>query len=344
MATVRRNLVPGTAVIDAISHHVPAGRETNDDLARVLDTSHEWIMTRTGIAARARAALDEPTSALAAAAGKTALARSSVAGVDALILATTTPDMKCPATAPVVAQVLGLPEIAAFDVNSACTGFLAGLATACGLIAAGNAGSVLLIGAEKYSSIIHREDRATSPIFGDGAGAMVLRAGSPGEAGAVGDIVLGSDGSLRDLIYVKSGGSQYPHDAATASRDHYLRMEGRATYRHAVSRMVEACQRSLKARSMTAGEIDFLVAHQANARILKETARVLGIPEERAVIDLEDIGNTAAASIPIALSRAWHKGMLTGGETVLLAAFGAGASWGATIVRWPRLGGAGRVI
>jgi 3-oxoacyl-[acyl-carrier-protein] synthase III len=329
--------VPGAAVVDAIGHYIPAGRETNDDLARVLDTSDEWIRTRTGIAARSRAAGDEPTSALAAAAGKVALARSSVARVDAVIVATTTPDMKCPATAPVVADALGLRETAAFDVNSACAGFLAGLATAAGLIAAGNVTTVLLIGAEKYSSIIYRQDPGTAPIFGDGAGAVVLREGRQDEAGAVGQVVLGSDGSLWDLIYVRSGGSQYPQDGATGPHDPYLRMQGRATYRHAIGRMVEACQRSLKERSMTAEDIDFLVAHQANARILREVARDLGISEERAVVDLEDIGNTAAASIPIALSRAWQNGTLTGGETVLLTAFGAGASWGATILRWPSL-------
>lgn len=329
--------MPRAAIVDAIGHYIPAARETNDELARVIDTSDEWIRTRTGIAARSRGAPDEPTSALAAAAGRAALARSSAPAVDTLIVATTTPDMKCPATAPVVADMLGLREAATFDVNSACTGFLAGLAVGSGLIATANSTSVLLIGADKYSSIVHREDRGTAPIFGDAAGAMVLRAGTHDDPSAVGRVILGSDGSLWDLAHVKSGGSRYPRDERTGTHDSYLRMEGRATYRHAVAHMVESCQQCLKARSMTTEDIDFLVAHQANVRILKEVARELGIPEERAIVDLRDIGNTAAASIPVALSRAWIGGTLSGGETLLLTAFGAGASWGATILRWPEL-------
>ncbi|HEX6497450.1 MAG TPA: beta-ketoacyl-ACP synthase III [Micromonosporaceae bacterium] len=329
--------MPDAAVIDAIGHYIPAGRETNDELARVIDTSDEWIRTRTGIAARSRAAADEPTSALAATAGRAALARSMLARVDSVVVATTTPDMKCPATAPVVADALGLGEAGTFDVNSACTGFLAGLAAASGLIAAGHSASVLLIGAEKYSSIVDRHDRATAPIFADGAGAVVLRAGRPDEPGAIGQVVLGSDGALWKLTHVKSGGSKHPWQDGSDEHDPYIRMEGRATYRQATTRMVESCQLALKARSMSVEDVDFLVAHQANVRILKEVARELGIPEERAVVDLADIGNTAAASIPIALSRAWCNGTLRGGETLLLTAFGAGTSWGATVLRWPRL-------
>jgi 3-oxoacyl-[acyl-carrier-protein] synthase-3 len=328
--------VTGTAVIDAVGHYVPAGRQSNEELARAIDTSDAWIRARTGIGARSRAAADEPTSAIAAAAGAAALARASVPGVDAVVVATTTPDSTCPATAPIVADRLNLGEPAAFDVNAACTGFLAGLATASGLIAAGHAAAVLLIGAEKYSSIIDGADRTTAPIFGDGAGAVVLRRGDADEDGAISQIQLGSDGAHRDLAHVPSGGSRHPWHAA-GPHDPYFRMDGRATYRQATARMVEACRLALKTRSMAIDDVDLLVAHQANARILREVARDLGIPEERAVVDLADIGNTAAASIPIALSRAWLGGTLTAGATVLLTAFGAGASWGATVVRWPRL-------
>ncbi|MFI9450243.1 beta-ketoacyl-ACP synthase III [Amycolatopsis sp. NPDC052450] len=325
------------AVVDAIGHFLPEGRETNEELASRIDTSDEWIRTRTGIAARSRADADQPTSELATSAGRDALRRASVDDVDTVIVATTTPDMKCPATAPVVADALGLAGAATFDINSACTGFLAGLATASGLIATGNARSVLLIGAEKYSSIIYPYDRGTAPIFGDGAAAMVLRPGTAREWGSIGRVHLGSDGGLWSLAHVRTGGSQYPV-ASDDPHDPYLRMDGRATYRHAVERMTQSCVQALKHEALTAEAVDLLVAHQANARILREVARELEIPPERALVDLTDVGNTAAASIPLALSRAQQREDLRGGETLLLTAFGAGASWGATVLRWPALG------
>jgi len=324
------------AVVDAIGHYLPKHRETNDDLAVRMETSDEWIRTRTGIEARARAAEHESTSDLAVEAGRAALS-GSTATVDTVIVATTTPDRKCPATAPVVAAALDLGPVASFDLNSACTGFLAGLAVASGLIATGNARAVLLIGAEKYSSIVHPEDRGTAPIFGDGAAAMVLRAGDPDEPGRIGRVHLGSDGHLWDLAYVKSGGSRHPRSADEDPQDSQLRMNGRATYRHAVTAMVDTCREALRAQLLTAADVDLLVAHQANVRILQEVARKLGIPAPKSLVDLTDIGNTAAASIPMALSRAVQNGTLRGNEQLLLTAFGAGASWGSTLLTWPAL-------
>lgn len=326
-----------TAVIDAIGHYLPERRETNDELAQRIDTSDEWIRTRTGIQARSRAAEYESTSVMAIEAGRAALNVATAPDVDTVIVATTTPDMKCPATAPVVASGLGLTGTASFDLNSACTGFLAGLGVASGMIATGNAQSVLLIGAEKYSSIIDPEDRGTAPIFGDGAAAMVLRAGDSDELGSIGRVHLGSDGALWNLAYVKSGGSLYPRTANEHSHDPFLQMDGRNTYRHAVAAMVETCQKALLEQSISVDDVDFLVAHQANFRILKEVARQLGMPLEKSIVDLADIGNTAAASIPMALSRAHQNGTLNGKERVLLTAFGAGASWGATVVTWPNV-------
>ncbi|GAB2895736.1 beta-ketoacyl-ACP synthase 3 [Streptomyces mayteni] len=323
------------AVIDAIGHYLPEGRETNDELALRMDTSDEWIRTRTGITARARAGDDEPTSRLGARAGRAALAGATVGDVDLVIVATTTPDMKCPATAPVVASELGLAGAGSFDMNSACTGFLAGLGVASGLISRGDARSVLLVGAEKYSSIIYPNDRGTAPIFGDGAAAVVLRAGDSEELGAVGRVHLGSDGNLWALAHVRSGGSAFPRAADEDPHDPYLRMDGRATYRHAVARMTETCQQALADRSMSVDDVDLLVAHQANVRILNEVARELGLASEKSLVDLTDIGNTAAASIPMALSRAHANGVLAGKERMLLTAFGAGASWGATVLQWP---------
>lgn len=326
------------AVVDAIGHHLPPHRETNDELALRMDTSDAWIRTRTGIAARARAGADEPTSALAVAAGGAALAGASAPDdVDTVVVATTTPDMKCPATAAVVATGLGLGGAASFDLNSACTGFLAGMGVASGLVVAGHSRSVLLIGAEKYSSIIHEGDRGTAPIFGDGAAAMVLRAGDADEPGAVGRVHLASDGELWDLAYVKAGGSAFPRTPDEDPHDPHLRMNGRATYRHAVAAMTRSCREALAARGLTTDDVDLLVAHQANVRILQEVARELGIDPGRSLVDLTDIGNTAAASIPMALSRAHRNGTITGKETLLLTAFGAGASWGSTVLTWPDL-------
>jgi 3-oxoacyl-[acyl-carrier-protein] synthase-3 len=323
------------AVIDAVGHYLPAARETNDELARRIDTSDDWIRTRTGIRARSRAGAGEATSDLAVHAGRAALDRASVPRVDTVIVATTTPDLKCPATAPIVAAKLGLGVVGSFDVNSACTGWLAGLGIASGLIATGQSASVLLVGSEMYSSIIHPGDRGTAPIFGDGAAAMVLRTGDADEPGAVGRVHLGSDGDLWDLAYVQAGGSRQPRAAGEDPHDPHLRMNGRATYRHAVAAMTSTCRAALADLELTPDDVDLLVAHQANVRILTEVARELGVPEEKALVDLTDIGNTAAASIPIALSRAVSGGVLNGKERLLLTAFGAGASWGATVLTWP---------
>jgi len=326
-----------TAVISTVGHYLPQRREANDELAQRMDTSDEWVRTRTGIAARARAGADEATSDLGIKAAQHALENYRGPAIDTVIVATTTPDMKCPATAPVVATGVGLTGAASFDINSACTGYLAGLSTAAGLIATGNSEAVLLVGAEKYSTIIYEYDRGTAPIFGDGAAAMVLQAGDSGEPGAIGRVHLGSDGTLWDLAYVEAGGAQYPRRPDEDPHAPFLRMNGRATYRHAVAAMVETCRLALREQGMTTDDVDLLVAHQANYRILKEVAKELGIPVERSVVDLTDIGNTAAASIPMALSRAQQGGTLTGKETLLLTAFGAGASWGATVLTWPEL-------
>ncbi|GAB6898058.1 beta-ketoacyl-ACP synthase 3 [Kineosporia succinea] len=324
------------AVIEAIGHYLPGRRESNDELALRMDTSDEWIRTRTGILGRARAEPGQATSDLAVEAGRHALQHTG-ASVDTVVVATTTPDRKCPATAPVVADRLGLGRVTSFDLNSACTGFLAGMSVASGLVATGAARGVLLIGAEKYSTIVYPDDRGTAPIFGDGAAAMVLRAGTPDEPGAIGAVHLSSDGSLWELAHVRAGGSLRPVPDPDDPHDAYLRMNGRATYRHAVAEMAASCRLALAARGLAAHDVDRLVAHQANVRILQEVARELGIPGERSVVDLTDIGNTAAASIPMALSRAHAAGTLTGRERLLLTAFGAGASWGATVVTWPHL-------
>lgn len=327
-----------TAVICGVGYWLPPLVVTNADLSARLDTSEDWIRSRTGIATRRVATNGITTSHLAVEAGSRALESAAGADVQALVLATTTPDRPCPATAPDVAARLGLTGIAAFDVSAVCTGFLYGLATAVGFIAAGLADRVLLIAAEHFTTLLDPDDRTTVPIFGDGAGALVLRRGSPGEPGAVGPIVLGSDGRLSDLITVDAHRS--PPDAAghpAGARPGYFRMQGRDVFRSAVERMCEGARAALAAAGWRMDEVDWLVAHQANARIISTVATELGIPADRRAQNIQDVGNTAGASIPILLAQAAAAGSVVRDNRLLLTAFGGGLTWGATTIVWPDL-------
>ncbi|KPC78331.1 MULTISPECIES: beta-ketoacyl-ACP synthase III [Streptomyces] len=324
------------AVVAGIGAYTPPGLVTNDDLAQRLDTSDAWIRSRTGIAERYVVAPGTATSDLAVEAGLRALKSAGDEHVGAVVLATTTPDQPCPATAPQVAARLGLGQVPAFDVAAVCSGFLYGLATASGLLAAGVADSVLLIAADAFTTIVNPEDRTTAVIFADGAGAVVLRAGSAGEPGAVGPLVLGSDGELSHLIEVPAGGSrQRSSGPVTDPEDQYFRMLGRDTYRHAVERMTGASQQAAQLAGWSIGDVDRFAAHQANARILDSVSERLGVPAERQLTNIARVGNTGAASIPLLLSQAAADGRLTAGHRVLLTAFGGGLSWGATTLVWP---------
>ncbi|MFE6623725.1 beta-ketoacyl-ACP synthase III [Streptomyces sp. NPDC057740] len=326
------------AVISGIGAWLPPDVVGNDDLAARMDTSDEWIRTRTGIRTRHFVSAGMPTSRLAAEAGARALQSAGTADVDAVVLATTTPDRPCPATAPEVARRLGLTGRPAFDVSAVCTGFLYALTTAAGMIASGAAEQVLVIGAEAFSTLIDPQDRSSAVVFGDGAGAVVLRAGEPGEPGALGRIVLGSDGSLADLITVRAGGSEQPHPHPdTDPADRYFSMRGREVFGHAVTRMAESARAALAHTGWQPDDVDRLVGHQANLRILHAVAEQLDVPVERLVIHLDRVGNTAAASIPLALAHAHGTGDLAPGARVVLAAFGGGATWGATALTWPAL-------
>ncbi|MEV4616636.1 beta-ketoacyl-ACP synthase III [Kitasatospora sp. NPDC049258] len=331
---------PGrAAVIVGVGSYVPPDLVTNGDLVTRLDTSDEWIRSRTGIATRHMVAPGTATSDLAVEAGRRALKSADDSQVDAVVLATTTPDHPCPATAPAVAARLGLGGVAAFDVSAVCTGFLYGLATASGLIAAGVAERVLLIAADAFTTIIDPGDRTTAVIFADGAGAVVLRAGEADEPGAVGPIVLGSDGDNAELITVPGGGSR--HRSARQEPkpgDEYFQMAGRATYRHAVERMTEASRQAVGTAGWELSQLDRFAAHQANARILQAVADRLEIPAERRLSNIERVGNTGAASIPLLLAQAAERGELRPGHRVLLTAFGGGLAWGATTITWPDLG------
>lgn len=325
----------GAGVLAGLGTALPTHLVTNEDLSQRLETSDEWIRSRTGIRQRYWSRT-EATGDLAVAAGRKALKAAGVDGVDLVVLATTTPDHPCPATAPDVAGRLGLGTVAAYDIAAVCSGFVYGLASAAASITAGLADSVLVIGAETYSTILDPQDRATSVIFGDGAGAAVLRSGRDDEPGAFLGFDLGSDGSLKDLIVIPDGGSrERTATAASTSRQTYFTMQGKPVFRHAVTRMAASAGAVLGRVGWPSESVDWLVAHQANARILHAVAGQLGIEEKRAVIDLDRVGNTSAASIPLALGRAAGEGVLAAGDRVLISAFGGGVTWGSTALVWP---------
>jgi len=305
---------------------------TNDDLAEVLDTSDEWIRTRTGIRQRHVAAPEEATSDLAAAAARDALADAGLeaAALAAVIVATTSPDHAVSATAPLVASALGV-AVPAFDLNAACSGFVYALRVASGMVATGD-GAVLVVGAETLTRVVDPEDRSVAVLFGDGAGAVVL---VPDPDARLGPFVLGADGGGASMLWTASGGTRRPFDAEVlADRSHYLTMRGGDVYRNAVVRMTESAREVLELAELSVGDVDLLVGHQANVRILDAVAARLGLPAQLSQVSLDRHGNTSAASIPLALWDAREQGKLRDGDTVLLAAFGAGATWGACLLTW----------
>jgi 3-oxoacyl-[acyl-carrier-protein] synthase III len=311
-----------TAGIFGIGAALPDLVVTNADLEQRLDTTDEWIVRRTGIRERRHLAPDEPLADLAARACLLALddAGRSGAEVDQVIVSTFTPDRITPGLAPEVARLIGAPQASAVDVNAACAGFLYALDQAAALVESGRASVVLVCGAEALSRVTDHDDRSTAVIFGDGAGAVVVAGGEDLDLG-VGGFVLGADGEQADLLY--------------AERDErMLRMEGREVYRHAVRRMVGASREALARAGRTVDDIDLFVAHQANARIIETAAAELGVPREKVAINVDRTANTSSASIPLALARAEDEGLLHPGDTVALAAFGAGFVWGAGIVSW----------
>ncbi|MFB6951290.1 beta-ketoacyl-ACP synthase III [Streptomyces niveus] len=327
-------------LISGIGHWLPPAVLTNAELGERVGVSPEWLSSRTGVLRRHVATTGTATSDLAVEAGRRALRSAGTDRVDAVLVATVTPDRICPPTAPEVAARLGQPQIAAFDVGAACSGFLYGLAVAGGLIAAGSARRVLVIGAETMTSLVDPTDPATSAIFSDGAGAVVLRAGEPDSPGAVGPVVMGSDGSRADLIQVPAGGSRRPLPAAGTGTDRdgrYLSMSGPDVFRGAVARMTAASRAAAGANGWDLEDVDRVVAHQANAHILAAVGRKLGVPPGRMAHNIDHVGNTSAASIPILLAQDAAEGRLKPGDRVLATAFGAGLTWAATTFVWPDL-------
>jgi 3-oxoacyl-[acyl-carrier-protein] synthase III len=327
-----------TAVVTGLGVSVPSTVVTNADLERRLDTDDAWIRSRTGIAQRHIADPEVATTDLATEAAARALKSSGATDADAVVLATMTPDQPCPGSAPQVASRLGLSTAMAFDLNAACSGFLYGLMVSAGLVAAGVAQRVVLIGADIMSRTVDPADRNTSVLFGDGAGAVVIEAGAPGQAGALGPFDVGGDGELAGLLTIPSGGSRRPTTRSTvAAGEHALRMDGKEVYRQAVTHMTQSCRNVLTKAGLPLSAVDHLVGHQANARILGAVGDRLGIEESKRVVNVDRYGNTTAASIPLALADLASAGAQPG-ATVLLTAFGAGLSWGAAVLRWPELG------
>lgn len=294
-----------------------------------------FVRRRIGIARRHRITDGHATVHLATEAGTRALASAGTETADAVILATTTPDRLCPAGAPEVASALGMTGTPAFDVNAGCSGFLYACELAKGLIAAGTADSVLVIAAESTSTMVNPADSATAPIFGDGAGAVVLRRARPGQAATLGPTIWGSDGTLADAIAIPAGGARKRTAADSAGADLYLHMRGSEVLRNAVRRMKAAATAAAAAADWELLDADLLIAHQANAAITTALAAALDFPRDRMPSNIESVGNTAAASLPILLAQAADDGTLKEGHRVLLVAFGSGLSWAATTATWP---------
>ena len=320
------------SVILGCGSYLPERVLSNDDLAKLIDTSDSWIVDRTGIKRRHIASDGETTSDLALEAAKRALKHADIgpSDLDVVIVATTTPDETFPATATRIQARLGMTRGAAFDVQAVCTGFIYGLSVADCFIRAGQAKTVLVIGAETMSRILDWKDRGTCVLFGDGAGAAVLSAGE-GKGTAADRGILNtrifSDGRLHDLLYTDGGVSS----TGTAG---YLRMQGREVFKHAVTNIANAIEQSTQAEGLTPHDIDWFVPHQANQRILDGTARKLGISPERVISTIAEHGNTSAASVPLALTAAVQDGRIKRGDLVLMEAMGGGFTWGAALVRW----------
>ena len=320
-------VVTRRAVIRGTGRYLPERVVENSWFEDKIETSDEWIRARTGIERRHFAAEGETTSQMAVKAAQAALDRAGVAAndIDAIIVATSTPDLTFPSVATMVQAGLGMTRGFAFDVQAVCAGFVFALANADGLIRSGQADRVLVIGAETFSKLMDWEDRGTCVLFGDGAGAVVLDA-AEGERGIL-STDLNSDGSYRDILYVDGG-------VATTGTAGKLRMQGNILFRHAVEKLADTAHRAIDKAGLTAEQVDWLVPHQANARIIAATAQRMHLPMEKVILTVADHGNTSAASIPLALSVADDAGRFKEGDVVVTEAIGGGLSWGAVVLRW----------
>lgn len=322
------------AGIAGIGYYVPERILTNQDLERMVDTSDEWIVSRTGIRERHIADPSQTTSDLCVHAARAALrhARTAVEEVQLIIVATVTPDFPFPATSCLVQERLGA-RAAAFDLEAGCSGFTYALVMACQCVSSGAFDTVLVIGADILSRIVNWKDRRTCVLFGDGAGAAVVKPVGQGK-GLLG-FDLGSDGSGGDLLKIRAGGSHTPATFDTTEEEqHFLCMNGNEVFRFAVKIMGESAEKALQQAGLTTQDVDCFIPHQANTRIIEAAARRLGMPAEKVFVNVDRYGNTSAASIPIALAEAQQQGLVKDGSTVICVGFGAGLTWGSCVLRW----------
>jgi 3-oxoacyl-[acyl-carrier-protein] synthase III len=315
------------SVVLGVGSALPKRRVTNDELAQRIDTSDQWIVERTGIKSRYVAGEGETTASLATEAARNALdhAGLSPSDIDLIVLATATPDQTFPSSATKVQATLGINDCIAFDVHAVCTGFLYALSIADSMLRGGNAKRALVIGAETFSRLLDWEDRATCVLFGDGAGALVLAAQET-EDGILAT-KLHADGRHNDLLFVDGG----PSTTGTVGK---LRMKGREVFRHAVVNLADVLNEVLEAADLTSADVDWVVPHQANARILDATAKKLGLPSEKVVVTVDEHANTSAASVPLAFDKAIKDGRIKRGDVVVLEAMGGGFTWGAAVLRY----------
>lgn len=320
------------AAITAIGGYIPQNKRTNSDLEKLCDTNDEWIIKRTGIKERRILEEELATSDMAVRAIQDLVAKygKDLAEVDAILVATSTPDMPMPATANIIAEKLGLTHVWAFDINAACSGFLYALDMGASLVETGRYKNVLIVGADNISTYVDIHDRSTNILFGDGAGVVLLQ---PSTEGGIMDAYLKSNGDGRAFLNIEAGGTQYPislSDSDTQKR--YLRQDGKTVFKQAVQSMSDACTQVMQRNNLTVEDINWVVPHQANQRIIDAVGRSLSIPEGRTLSNIEYLGNTIAATIPLCI---WEnvKQMKTG-DLVMLTAFGAGFSWGASLFRW----------
>jgi 3-oxoacyl-[acyl-carrier-protein] synthase-3 len=324
-----------TAVITGTGMSVPEKILTNHDLEKMVDTSDEWITTRTGIRERRIATAGEPLSLFAVEASRRAIAAAGLQPdqIDLILLATVTPDMPIPATACTIQHELGCGKVASFDMQAGCSGFIYALAVGRQFLLSERFRNVLVIGGELLSKYIDWEDRTTCVLFADGAGAVVLSNGTAPRG--VLSYAMHTDGSMVDFICRIGGGSLHPPSREMIDQGlHYIRMRGNETFKMAVRSMEEVCREALDEAGLTPAEVTWLVPHQANQRIISAVGSRLGIPEEHCYLNIDRYGNTSAASIPIALDEAVRGGKIVEGDIVLMTAFGAGLTWAASVVRW----------
>ncbi len=327
---------PPICRIDGLGIAVPDRVITNRDFEATLDTNDQWIVDRTGIRERRWAGPETSLASLCTDASREALeaAGVGVSDVDAIILGTVTPDHRLPSTSCEIQAMLGARKAIPLDVAAACPGWIYSLAVAEGFIAAGRAKNILVIGGEKLSTITDAEDRSTAILFGDGAGAALVRPADDGPRGVI-SCVLGGDGTLLDLLCIPGGGSADPiSHKVVDERSQFMKMKGREVFKAAVLSMATACEDALARAGVGVNEIELLVPHQANVRIIEATARHAGIPMDKVMVNVDRYGNTSTASIPLALHQAQCEGRLRRNSLILVVSFGAGFTWGAAVIRW----------